>query len=1023
MSFKIIENDMIVKNNITLEPHITFVSASNNCEDLTSHNLSSPGISGSVPATNIMHKYYKDELEGSRVYDIDSKTYKKIFKNSSNSIEVLNEARSGNTFEQEINSKGIFSNRKQEHTFGVEKVKQRYLVDDENYHKKKSIKNLYKFYNENLEHKQFNSYWGFSNYNTINFFNINESLNENIIPNKTHLNCLAYPNLLDSSGKPAYDFSSDDLTFSFYINQRRKNKKNYHFNPGCILSIPKLISIYIVKGTKTDINGLTESYRLFIEIGEKTLVDTHENILIRDLANNILFDFNNTSKQSQENGHLYLSPDNIIDFNCWHNISIALTKKNNNDYTLLLYNDGELIDTHTIGNFDKSNVNNSSNFILIGNNFNNLNGNISKYVNELFSVNGDGSDNFTGPYSTKSISFGNHAVNYITAYNNNFNVEIKDSLLLDIQQDEHIDENTSCALNAEIHDIRIYNIDMGYLIKDKICKQNIIDYTDDKLIFGLPVYYYDKPVEKLGLVNIHIINSSSPITLSNIHIEGPVNSYFSNKCLGHEVTIENFLYEFKQKISPNIIFGGNLKADDLHSSLSLMYKNENLTQASSTLCKNSRKGISLLETYYEKIKSFDSETGSGNELSEENFEIIRKHNFYYRNNMILPNDNGLQDQIYDIKGYYTDYTGFSHTTFDNNKDYQHINLNQVHSDKVSMPNNVDFITTISNTELVNFTAQSGRLKNKETRSTFFITPNASFKESYDLFTNASLNNFHKNSFTLNLSLANKISNLTSAYRSLTGTSNNDFIYLNAGSLGFLKDLSNPVGRLINDDFRTNAIGRAYTTVSTKVIDNKINNPDDIAYFTYELPYYGITKDFSETYSNTLCISSSVYNKNIVRESVKIFDTALAGTGNVINISLADNGLGLLHRNVCLTKVADWNYVGHILYKEGFATILHPGLENFSQTNYRIEFRSNAEINVYELNLPARATEVNLSRNTSYIENLRLDDSAFNADEDFVYITDINLHDKDLNVMATAKLANPFAKKNTDNVLFRIKMDY
>ena len=190
-----------------------------------------------------------------------------------------------------------------------------------------------------------------------------------------------------------------------------------------------------------------------------------------------------------------------------------------------------------------------------------------------------------------------------------------------------------------------------------------------------------------------------------------------------------------------------------------------------------------------------------------------------------------------------------------------------------------------------------------------------------------------------------------------------------------------------------------------------------------MPYFNITKDFSETYSNTLCISSSVYNKNIVRESVRIFDTALSGTGNVINISLADNGLGLLHRSDCLTKVADWNYVGHILYKEGFATILHPGLENFSQTNYRIEFKSNAEMNVYELNLPAKATEVNLSRNTSYIENLRLDDSAFNADESFVYITDINLHDEDLNVMATAKLAKPFAKKNTDNVLFRIKMDY
>jgi hypothetical protein len=1017
MSFKIIENDMIVKNNITLEPHITFVSASNDCEDLVGHNLTSSGISGSIPVTNMTHKYYKDELKGTRVYDIDDSKYNfKVKMESLNSIDVLNEARNGNVFEQELNAKGIFSNRKQEHNFGVEKVKQRYLIDDENYYKKKSIKNLYKYYNENLEHRQFNSHWGFSNYNTINFFNINESLNENIKSNKTHLNCLAYPNLLDSSGKPAYDFASEDLTFSFYINQRRKNKKNHHFNPGCVLSIPKLISIYIVKGTKTDINELTESYRLFIEIGEKTLINTSNNILLSDVSGNTLFDFNNSSLQSQENGHLYLSSDNIINFNCWHNISIVLSKKNDDNYTLLLYNDGELIDTHSITNFNK-NANDENNFILIGNKFTNLNGNITKYVNELFSVNGDGTDNFTGPYSTKSISFGSHSVDFIKDYNDSFSIEIKDSLLETIESD-YVDENTSCALNAEIHDIRIYNTNMGYLIKDKICKQNIVDYTENKLIFGLPVYYYDNPVEKLGLVNIHRVNSSSQITLSNIHIEGPVNSYFSNKCLGHEVTIENFLYEFKQKISPNIVFGGNLKADDLHSSLNLVYENEDLSQANSTLCKNSSKGISLLETYYQKIKSFDSENGSPNSLSEDNFELIRKHNFYYRNNMILPNDNGLQDQVYDIKGYYTNYSGFSHTTFDNNKDYQHVNLNQVHSDKVLMPNNVDFITTVSNAELVNYSAQSNKLKKEENRRTFFISSGKSFKESYDLFTNASLNNFHKDSFTLNTN-----SSMAGAIRSLTGSLSNDFIFITKGSNGFLKDLSNPVGRKINDDFRNNAIGNVFPTVSTKIIDNDPTNPDSVAYFTYELPYFNITKDFSETYSNTLCISSSVYNKNIVRESVRIFDTALSGTGNVINISLADNGLGLLHRSDCLTKVADWNYVGHILYKEGFATILHPGLENFSQTNYRIEFKSNAEMNVYELNLPAKATEVNLSRNTSYIENLRLDDSAFNADESFVYITDINLHDEDLNVMATAKLAKPFAKKNTDNVLFRIKMDY
>ena len=111
MSFKIIENDMIVKNNITFEPHITFVSASNDCEDLVGHNLASSGISGSIPVTNMTHKYYKDELKGTRVYDIDNATYKSTVQEESlNSIDVLNEARNGNVFEQELNAKGIFFN-------------------------------------------------------------------------------------------------------------------------------------------------------------------------------------------------------------------------------------------------------------------------------------------------------------------------------------------------------------------------------------------------------------------------------------------------------------------------------------------------------------------------------------------------------------------------------------------------------------------------------------------------------------------------------------------------------------------------------------------------------------------------------------------------------------------------------------------------------------------------------------------------------------------------------------------------
>jgi hypothetical protein len=1002
MSFKKIENDMIVKNNIILEPRITFVSASDLCEDLISHGITSPGVYGEANALNTINSYNSDDVLGTRVYDVKNVTSNTLF------VDVLNEAReSPNTFEREINEHGLHFSVTHDYKYGIEKLKQKYTIDDSSMYKKKAVKNLYDYYNKNIQHRQLNSYWGFSNYNTINFFNIDESLNSRIVPNKTHSNCLSYPNLLNSESKPAYDFSSDDLTFSFYINQRRKNKKGYQFNPGCILHIPKLISIFIVKGSQEDINGLTECYRIYIELGDKTLFETNTSLLT--------LDFQSDLRQISSDKKIFLSSDNILKFNNWHNIAVTLSKRinsGNNSYTLKLYNDGVLIDETEVS-VDKQDVNSTNSFVNIGNKFNDIsNVNLQNYITELYSINKEEDDDIIGPYSTKSISFGSHSIDYITAINTDFTPKITNDLNLDTDSDYVIKSVTSHAFNGELHDIRIYNENIGNSIKSKICDLNQIDFLESSLLFAVPVFYYEADIKKFGLVNIH--TTESGITRSNICIDGPVNSYFSNKCNGHEVSVENFLYEFKKKISPNIIFGGSIKDDNLHKSIELIYDSEDLTDITSTINKSVTRGDDLLDIYFKKIKSL---------LKPDELEIVRKNNFYYRNNLIMPNDNGLQEQLYDISGYYSNYNGFSHVTYGNEIDYQHINLQKVHSESSAMIITNDFISSISNQDLINYTATSGLLKSMENRENFYITraiqehpfiANLPFKESYDLFENASLNSFHKG---LILDNNNNFNDMIGLRRRPPGTK------IEAGPNFFLKDLSNPIARKINDDFRANGIANFLPAIASKVIDNSLVNPDNIAYFSYEMPYYNITKDIGETYSNVLCISNQLFKKNIIRESMNITDSALAGSGGNLKISLSDNGLGLLYRDDCLTKKAEWNYVGHVLYNEGFVTILHPGLENFSNSNYKISFKINTDLNVYELNLPAKAGETNLSNNPTYIQNLKLNDSAFNSDEDFVYITDINIHDKNLNVLASAKLAQPFAKKNTDNVLFRLKMDY
>jgi hypothetical protein len=42
---------------------------------------------------------------------------------------------------------------------------------------------------------------------------------------------------------------------------------------------------------------------------------------------------------------------------------------------------------------------------------------------------------------------------------------------------------------------------------------------------------------------------------------------------------------------------------------------------------------------------------------------------------------------------------------------------------------------------------------------------------------------------------------------------------------------------------------------------------------------------------------------------------------------------------------------------------------------------------------------------------------------FVYITGIQLHDENLNVVGRANLAQPVIKRDGDRIVFRVRMDY
>lgn len=1030
MTLNLIDNKMVVRNTIELQPEHTFVSASIECKDLKSYDIEDlgSGVYGRLDSKNL--KLKKSVYENNNQEEISlSKTFLigKDFDNQAESgdtlLQTLNNIKSNindktqKDIENELKNSGILIDTSDSFKFGVEKVKQKYLVDDSNFYKKNSIKNLYRYYRENMRHRVLDPKWGFANYNCINFFNIYNRKNTD----KTHRNCISYANPL-FNGSHAYPFLKDkkDLTISFYINQNNKNKSSYNFNPGCIFFIEGIIGIYIVKGSSVDNSGLTDAYRLMVVYGDKVHTSRKSSV-IQFLNNNI--DAENEvisgSVDINERIGIYLSKDNILKYNNWHNVLLNIEVSNTGEFNIdninsNLFVDGDKVSENDIISLSSSLPGelqyqiNDKNFITIGNKYNTNNS--EDLYDKMFSNNLSANLDHQGAFVNKNISFGKDIEN--NYFENSFNAT---NFTLDNQLKaeggDYIDSNTSFALSAEIHDIRVYNTIINENnVKNVICKNSIRSFDFNNLLFSLPVYYYDQDIKKKSIVNLNNINvrsNAADIDLANCVHYGPVNVYYSNKANGHEVITEKFLYEFKKKSAPNIIINNDITSNQTTYNL-LNIASDDLASPTSFINKSIKKGLSVNSIYNKKLYEFeDPTTAAGEDLS-----FYYENYMSYNNNLIMPCDNGLQIQHRkDVQGYYNNNNKLEiHTNEHDEHDLDFISLLNLFDDDLSLKSN-NFFLDITNSELFDFTQNLNSLKDVENRRNFIVNNNVLFKENYDNYKNISLNNYFREDFVLSSTNQDEFLKFKSpdsgSSRSLVASRGN-----------YLKDLSNPVSRKINDNY-SNSLANDISSISTK----SLGDNNSISYFKFELPMYNLYNTKSETFSKSLCISTQIFGRKLERETVEIFDSDLAGTFGCKKVKLKDNGKGVLYRADALTEHAVWNYSGHVLYKEGIVTILHPSLENFAENGYMLKFKSSTKLNVFELNLPAYVGKTNKSRNSSKIDNLRLDDSYYNSDEDFVYISDINLHDENLNIVAKAKIVKPFAKKDSDGVLFRLKMDF
>lgn len=170
------------------------------------------------------------------------------------------------------------------------------------------------------------------------------------------------------------------------------------------------------------------------------------------------------------------------------------------------------------------------------------------------------------------------------------------------------------------------------------------------------------------------------------------------------------------------------------------------------------------------------------------------------------------------------------------------------------------------------------------------------------------------------------------------------------------------------------------------------------------------------------ISNLYYGNRIYPGSFRVTDTGLTSSRDRVSITLRDDGEGNLYRANSETAPATWSSVGNIYYNEGIVVVKDPSLFFFGQDQFEIEFKGEQNIHVMKFNVFLGANQFNSSSNPAF---LPVSASSYPNDPDpnFVYVTGMNFHDENFNVVARTQLAQPILKRKGERYLVRTRLDW
>ena len=117
-----------------------------------------------------------------------------------------------------------------------------------------------------------------------------------------------------------------------------------------------------------------------------------------------------------------------------------------------------------------------------------------------------------------------------------------------------------------------------------------------------------------------------------------------------------------------------------------------------------------------------------------------------------------------------------------------------------------------------------------------------------------------------------------------------------------------------------------------------------------------------------------------------------------------------------------NKVGHIDYEDGLICIFSPLLATACLDNFSIAFDGEKDLNVMQFDLQMGKRSGTVSSNKSF-QALYPSSEANDNEKGVIGVSDVYIHDENLNILAKAKLANPILKRANDSFLFRLRLDF